>query len=278
MYRSNQNQANQDQSESVKSSAKTVEEAIDRALEQLKLSRDQVDIEIISEGSRGIFGFGAEDATVLLTPKSPAPEQASVASSDDALSNTDNLVDEAKEAGKDASETLETPETGPPIIDNKTIDPAIQERAKGILEEILARMSVTANISTRLGQDLVDPEETPPLTLDITGHDLGLLIGRRGETLRALQFVLRQILSKEAGRWVSVVVDVESYLVRRRKTLQQLADKMADRVVFSGRKVAMEPMPAQERRLIHIQLRNHEHVYTNSAGDGDRRKVVIFPK
>jgi len=125
---------------------------------------------------------------------------------------------------------------------------------------------------------LVDPGERPPLTLDITGADLGLLIGRKGETLRALQFVMRQILSKEAGRWVPVVVDVESYLVRRRKNLQQLADKMADRVVFSGRKVALEPMPAQERRIVHIQLRNHQHVYTNSVGEGERRKVVILPR
>jgi len=277
MYRSNQNQADQNQSASVKSSAKTVEQAIDRALEQLSLSRDQVDIEIISEGSRGIFGFGAEDATVLVTPKSSSPE---AASGDEAPSDSSDLIAKVEEAASvdEAAKTSETPEVEAPASDGKVIDPVIQERAKEILEEILTRMSVTADISTRMGHDLVEPGEAPPLTLDITGHDLGLLIGRRGETLRALQFILRQILSKEAGRWVPVVVDVESYLVRRRKTLQQLADRMADRVVFSSRKVTLEPMPAQERRIIHIQLRNHEHVYTNSVGDGDRRKVVILPK
>lgn len=250
--------------ESVKSSAKTVETAINQALEQLNLSREQVDVEIISEGKSGIFGLGAEDAQVLVTPKAPSADIGGDAS---ALSN----------AGEIAADTVEEV-IKEPAADSDLIDPALQERAREILQDILARMSVTADVSARTGTDLVDPGERPPLTLDITGADLGLLIGRKGETLRALQFVMRQILSKEAGRWVPVVVDVESYLVRRRKNLQQLADRMADRVVFSGRKVALEPMPAQERRIVHIQLRNHQHVYTNSVGEGERRKVVILPK
>ncbi len=254
--------------ESVKSSAKTVETAISQVLEQLNLSRDQVDVEIISEGSRGIFGLGAEDAQVLVTPKVPPTEAGGDASaSDSAVETATEIVEEPE-----ISATKET------AADSDLIAPDLQERAREILQEILARMSITADVSARTGTDLVDPGERPPLTLDITGADLGLLIGRKGETLRALQFVMRQILSKEAGRWVPVVVDVESYLVRRRKNLQQLADKMADRVVFSGRKVALEPMPAQERRIVHIQLRNHQHVYTNSVGEGERRKVVILPR
>ncbi|HHJ06649.1 MAG TPA: protein jag [Anaerolineae bacterium] len=256
--------------ESVKSSAKTVEAAIDQALEQLNLSRDQVDVEIISEGKSGIFGLGAEDAQVLVTPKAP-----------DAGDDTpvlDSAAETAVEAAEEIINKSKVSATRETAADSDLIDPALQERAGEILQEILTRMSITADVSARIGKDLVDPGERPPLTLDITGADLGLLIGRKGETLRALQFVMRQILSKEAGRWVPVVVDVESYLVRRRKSLQQLADRMADRVVFSGRKVALEPMPAQERRIVHIQLRNHQHVYTNSVGEGERRKVVILPK
>ncbi len=256
--------------ESVKSSAKTVEAAIDQALEQLNLSRDQVDVEIISEGKSGIFGLGAEDAQVLVTPKAP-----------DAGDDTpvlDSAAETAVEAAEEIIDKSEVSATRETAADSDLIDPALQERAGEILQEILTRMSITADVSARIGKDLVDPGERPPLTLDITGADLGLLIGRKGETLRALQFVMRQILSKEAGRWVPVVVDVESYLVRRRKSLQQLADRMADRVVFSGRKVALEPMPAQERRIVHIQLRNHQQVYTNSVGEGERRKVVILPK
>ncbi len=256
--------------ESVKSSAKTVEAAIDQALEQLNLSRDQVDVEIISEGKSGIFGLGAEDAQVLVTPKAP-----------DAGDDTpvlDSAAETAVEAAEEIINKSKVSATRETAADSDLIDPALQERAGEILQEILIRMSITADVSARIGKDLVDLGERPPLTLDITGADLGLLIGRKGETLRALQFVMRQILSKEAGRWVPVVVDVESYLVRRRKSLQQLADRMADRVVFSGRKVALEPMPAQERRIVHIQLRNHQQVYTNSVGEGERRKVVILPK
>ncbi len=259
--------------ESVKSSAKTVETAINQALEQLNLSRDQVDVEIISEGKSGLFGLGAEDAQVLVTPKAP-----SAYVSGDALTSADSTGKIATETVEEVSKEPENFAVKETAANSNLIDPALQEQARGILQEILARMSITANVSARTGTDLVDPGERPPLTLDITGADLGLLIGRKGETLRALQFVMRQILSKEAGRWVPVVVDVESYLVRRRKSLQQLADRMADRVVFSGRKVALEPMPAQERRIVHIQLRNHQHVYTNSVGEGERRKVVIFPR
>ncbi len=258
--------------ESVKSSAKTVETAINQALEQLNLSREQVDVEIISEGKSGLFGLGAEDAQVLVTPKAPPTDAGGDAPAPD---STGEIATEIVEEVVEEPEISAARETA---ADSDLIDPALQERAREILQEILTRMSVTADISARIGTDLVDPGERPPLTLDITGADLGLLIGRKGETLRALQFVMRQILSKEAGRWVPVVVDVESYLVRRRKSLQQLADRMADRVVFSGRKVALEPMPAQERRIVHIQLRNHQHVYTNSVGEGERRKVVILPK
>jgi spoIIIJ-associated protein len=158
------------------------------------------------------------------------------------------------------------------------IDEATHKRAKEILETLLEKMSVKGEVQVRMGHNLVELGETPPLTLDVTGPDLGVLIGKRGETLRALQFVVRQILSKEAGHWIPVVVDVESYLVRRRKSLKQLANRMADRVAFSKRKVVLEPMSAQERRIIHLQLREHEQVYTQSIGDGERRKVVIYPK
>ncbi len=213
------------------------------------------------------MGLGAEEAVVVLTPKPPAPSAEATTIAPPAANNGDpgNVSDEPAAAARNV----------PPAAE---IDVRIQERAKEILQTLLEKMSLKVDVSARIGYDLVEPDEIPPLTLDITGTDLGLLIGRRGETLRALQFVTRQILNKEAGQWVPVVVDVESYLVRRRKTLKQLATRMADRVVFSGRRVTLEPMPAQERRIIHIQLRDHDKVYTQSTGEGDRRKVVILPK
>ncbi len=245
----------QNQNESVKSKGKTVEEAIASGLAQLNLTEAQVDIEIVNQGSRGILGLGAEEAVVILTPKTA--ETTSVES----------------ETSAD-----ESPVAADPNADDTALDPALAQRAEEVLRELLSKMSIDGTVTSRLGTDLIDDGETPPMVLDITGSDLGLLIGRRGETLRALQFITRQILNKEMGHWVPVVVDVESYLVRRRKTLQQLAMRMADRVVFSGRRVALEPMPAQERRIIHMQLRDHDKVYTESTGEGERRKVVILPK
>ncbi len=226
----------------------------------MNLPREAVDVEILQPGSRGILGLGAEDAVVRLTPRPTAAEPTAP----------------PPEAPAEAP-AAETPAAEGDESDDR-FNPTVRQRATEILQTLLQKMGVQADINLRIGDDLVEPDETPPLTLDITGPDLGLLIGRRGETLESLQFVLRQILNKEMGRWVPVVVDVESYRVRRRKSLKQLADRMADRVAFSRKKIVLEPMPAQERRIIHLQLRNHEHVYTHSVGEGDQRKVVIFPK
>lgn len=250
------------------SSGKTVQDAINQGLQQLNLSEDQVEIEIIKEGSRGIFGFGAEEAVVQLAPKGqPTTKPESETPQAEAITK-DHVTTPLKEAEEKGEYAPLAPE----------VDEATHKRGKEILETLLEKMSVKGEIQVRVGHNLVEPGETPPLTLDVTGPDLGVLIGKRGETLRALQFVVRQILSKEAGHWIPVVVDVESYLVRRRKSLKQLANRMADRVAFSKRKVVLEPMSAQERRIIHLQLREHEHVYTQSIGDGERRKVVIYPK
>ena len=267
--------------ESLSSSGKTVQDAIDQGLRQLNLSEDQVEVEVIKEGSRGIFGFGSEAAVVQLTPKalSTTEPEAETSTSDvsaeiaDIPNDDATLVETSPEKVEKRQAESESPRLGVPGVDETT-----QKRAKEILETLLEKMSVEAEVVVRIGDDLVETDEVSPLTLDITGHDLGVLIGRRGETLRSLQFVVRQILSKEAGCWVPVVVDVESYLVRRRKSLKQLADRMADQVALRQRKVTLEPMSAQERRIIHLQLREHDDVYTQSIGDGEIRKVVIFPK
>lgn len=255
-----QKQADQNQNASVKSKGKSVDEAIKYGLAALNTTADQVDIEVINEGSRGILGIGAEDAEVKLTLK---PEL---------MPETDPVEETSPVLEVVAEDTSDAPETG------DSFDADLAKHAEDILQELLTKMGVEATVSSRIGTDLVESDEEPPLTLDVSGEDLGLLIGRRGETLRALQFITRQILNKDAGRWVPAIVDVESYLVRRRRTLQQLATRMADRVVFSGRRVMMEPMPANERRIIHMQLRNHDKVYTQSTGEGERRKVVILPK
>ncbi|MEM7034386.1 MAG: RNA-binding cell elongation regulator Jag/EloR [Chloroflexota bacterium] len=261
----------------VEITGKTVEEAIQAGLSQLNLTEADVDVEIVQEGSRGIFGFGAEEAVVKLTPKSDTTTiEADTASMDTAT--VSNKLPQAHENETEA----EIPEEPQAEVLSNTVDESIpdtvQQRAKEVLETLLEKMSVPAEVVIRSGEDLVEEDEEPPLSLDIVGNDLGVLIGRRGETLRSLQFIVRQILSKEEGHWVPVIVDVESYLVRRRKSLKQLADRMAEKVISSNRKVTLEPMTGQERRIIHLQLRDHEDVYTQSIGEHERRKVVIYPR
>ena len=114
--------------------------------------------------------------------------------------------------------------------------------------------------------------------LDIRGTDLAALIGRRGETLENLQYLTRLLAAKEIGHYLNLVLDVEGYKSHREQMLQQLAQRMAERVVTSHKPAALEPMPANERRIVHITLRDHPGVRTESVGTGENRKVTIVPK
>ncbi len=116
------------------------------------------------------------------------------------------------------------------------------------------------------------------LHLDIEGTDLGPLIGRRGETLDNLQYLLRLMINQKIHKWKNIIIDVEHYKERRLNQLRQLADRMADQVARTGRAISLEPMPANERRIVHMVLRDHPNVYTESYGEGPRRKVHIFAR
>jgi spoIIIJ-associated protein len=123
-----------------------------------------------------------------------------------------------------------------------------------------------------------DEEGSRPVLADIHGDDLGVLIGRRAEILTALQYIVNLIVSKQAGHWVQVNIDVEGYRARRERQLRQMARRMADQAVKTGHRQSLEPMPANERRLIHIELRDHPDVITQSVGEEPGRKVTIVPK
>lgn len=153
----------------------------------------------------------------------------------------------------------------------------LERQARETLEELLAKMKVQADVTAQWGQPS-EPGESAPLMLDVRGDDLSQLIGWRGETLTALQYITRVIVAKQVGRLVNVVVDVEGYKARREQQLRRLAERMAEQALAHGRTVVLEPMPASERRLVHIALRDHPGVRTESVGEGERRKVTIVPK
>ena len=155
------------------------------------------------------------------------------------------------------------------------------EIAAQILREILAIMQFNAEVETYQPEpnEQDTSEDGPPHIINIVGHDnLDDLIGRRGETLSALQYLTRLIISKQTASRANIMVDVESYRHRRIDRLEQLATRMADQAVETNRTVTMEPMPPHERRIIHMVLRHRDDVETESKGQGDERRVTIIPK
>jgi spoIIIJ-associated protein len=260
------------ENESLDVSANTVDEAIEEGLAKLGLPRERVNIEVIKEGKRGVFGIGAEKALVRLTPRRPEPKPAVERPAPAAEKPKSRPVEPRAEVAAEKK-----PEPGPPPVATADRD-TVGDLAAGFLADLLNHMGINASVTARSASDLVEPGETPPLVLDVTGDDLGILIGRRSETLQALQFMVRLMINRELNRWEPIIVDVQSYRVRRRNSLRQMAEKMAERAAASRKRVVLEAMPAHERRIIHIALRDHPQVVTKSVGSDDNRKVTIVPK
>jgi spoIIIJ-associated protein len=155
-------------------------------------------------------------------------------------------------------------------------DPEL-DTAREVVEELLQRMRMRASVSAKW----TEPEgagEAPHALVDIHGPDLGIMVSRRGEALTALQYLARMIASHKLGRPLPVIVDVEGYRKRREEQLRRMARRAAEQAVERARTVELEPMPANERRIIHLELRDHPGVTTESVGLGRSRKVTILPK
>jgi len=155
----------------------------------------------------------------------------------------------------------------------------IAEKAEEVLETLLAMMEVTASVVPQVSPPVEGEEGADvPVAFDIEGDDLGILIGRRGQTLACLQYLVRLIVAHQTKAWVPIVVDVEGYKQRRYEALQALAWRMAERVKTNGVTFKLEPMPANERRIVHLALADHPEVTTQSTGVGEARRVVISLK
>jgi spoIIIJ-associated protein len=236
----------------------TVDAAVEAGLAQLGVTRDQVTVEVVREGSRGVLGIGARDALVRLTL----------------------LAEEAEPSPAPAPAPEPEPEPVPepePELQPRPTQEEILSLASEILGELLERMQIEAEIHPRVSEPRY-PGDTSSLVLDLQGDDLGFLIGRKGETLAAVQHLLRLMVNKVVQQRIHLVVDVEGYKVRREDALKKLALRIADQATRRRRRIALEPMNAYERRIIHITLRNHPTVVTESVGEGPRRKVTIVPK
>jgi spoIIIJ-associated protein len=175
------------------------------------------------------------------------------------------------------------PREATPAATSPQVQPIMPDESAAVqrlLQAVLDRMKYKVQIVERDPAELngYDEQDEPTLVLDIRGGDLSTLIGRRGETLDGLQYLIRLLVAKELGHYLHIVLDVEGYKAHRAQMLKQLALRMAERVVTTRKPAALEPMPANERRIVHLALRDHTQVRTESVGMGENRKVTIIPQ
>ncbi len=206
---------------SVEVSARTVDEAVSEALEQLGVTKDQVDIEVMEEGSKGLLGLlGSKPARVIVTQR--------------------------------------------PTLEWKA------QRTGEFVRDLLKTMDIGAEVTASVKDDMI--------FVDIEGDNLGLLIGRRGQTLDALQYLTALASNRGEGEWTRIVLDVEGYRGRREETLRGLARRLAEKASAGSRRVVLDPMNALERRIIHNELQGFAGVETHSEGKDPYRRVIILPE
>lgn len=204
-------------SKTVKKSAKTVQEAVALALAELRLSKDDVIVNVIEEGSKGIFGLGAKDAVVEVT---------------------------------------------------SNVNP--EERAREFLTEVFTCMGMRIDI------DITREEKM--MKVNLSGENMGIIIGKHGDTLDALEHLLSLAVNRGDGDYVKVILDTENYREKRRATLVRLAENLASSISEQKKKITLEPMSSNERRIIHATLQNNPNVDTYSIGEEPYRKIVIALK
>jgi spoIIIJ-associated protein len=229
---------------SAEGSGRTVEEAIREALRVLGARREDVDLMVLDEGSRGVLGLGSRMARVRLTLLSEMDEEEG---------------------------TLSPPGAAPPAaVLSDAAAAELVELAQSVTSSLLDVMGFRATLSGR--------EDAGQVHVSVIGPDLAPLIGRRGQTLEALDLLVNLIVAHRQGRRIPVIVDVERYRERRVETLQDMARRFAERVRRSGRPLSLKPMSAAERRIIHTTLAADGGVATHSEGEEPERRVVITPR
>lgn len=282
--------------------APTVEEALQQGLAQLGLTADAVSVEVLDSGTKGLFGLGGRQVRVRLTVNPPPGEYKPV------VVDTPIEVKEKPKAApraerkpvsspkgapaKKAESTPKTKEQKPRHTEKKPVAAVeasaptkkverpdhdqLLDSAEEVVSKLINYLGMKAQVSANYDETSTDDRRS--VQVDVRGEDLSALIGRHAETLAAFQHIASLIVGKKTQQWVQLTVDVEGYRSRREKQIRQLANRMADQVTKTGRKVTMEPMTANERRVVHIELRGHPAVTTESTGEDPYRKVVILPK
>ena len=307
--------------ESIEASGKSVDEAVLQALSRLGKRRDEVEIKVLQEPSRGTFGIGSKDARVRVTVRSAnagaiiTPEMADAILGPDETFPEEELVDEGEEFEGEEEELVDEGEEfedeeelefdeeeleddePAPFLSSVAIPPELASNlglgdvsaAEGEMQEVETPTREDVEITVDILQHIlrymnipatVQVRSTEPLTLNIHGihENLGLLIGRRGETLAALQLLVSLIVGHRTRHRMRIIIDAENYRERREENLRSLALRVAQQVRNYRRSIALEAMPPHERRIVHIALSDSKDISTESIGEGEARRVVISLK
>jgi spoIIIJ-associated protein len=254
---------------STESEGETIDEAIAKALATLHVDRDQAEIEIVSDATKGLFGFGGKKARVRATVRTPLAARLAEAIGEPSAPSS--RVDDSRETFRDARDNMPHQQTRTARTAEVTYAADFTDRARTTLMDLLTLIGTPCTVDARPG------DEAGMIVLDVTGDSGGLLIGRRGQTLDAIEYVLNRILARDDEAAGRVIVDVERYRERRREYLNTLAQRLAAKVKESGRAVTLNPMSPRDRRIVHLALQADAAVATRSQGDGHFRKMLIVP-
>jgi spoIIIJ-associated protein len=166
------------------------------------------------------------------------------------------------------------------VVNPDRVDAEDETLVKDVVRELLTQMGIEADVVAvdNPSSMALTAEDPPTIFIDILGRDLGMLIGRRGDNLSQIQYMVNLLCNKRIGEWTRVVVDVEGYRVRREESLIGLAERVARQVSRTRRPMVLEPMPPNERRIVHITLREHPEVMTESNGEGANRRITVMPR
>ena len=278
-----------------------VDTAVDLALKELKINREDAEIEVLEESSNGFLGIGSKLARVRVTAREEEPAAAKKSSFDDldailaglpensALTLPDEVradydkfeaeeredakareraarKEKSRKSKKKYSLSLEDTM----LYEVKKLEPAKDHPLEAFLRDIATQMGIDLDFSVKANDELV--------FVEITGKDTGTIIGKRGSTLDAVQCLASYVVNKDSDKYIRVILDAENYREKREKTLVNLANRLAGKVERSGRPTTLEPMNPYERKVIHCTLQNHPNVKTRSEGKDPYRKVIIETK
>ena len=236
---------------------KNVDEALEQALNELKTTRDKVNIEVIEEAKNGLFGLFSKKAKIRVTLK-------------DAAAKIGDVVEEALDNSKEEyKNTVVDTDTEAAVKKEFVVDEEAVQAGKEFLQKIFHSMKIEVVM-----EKFVNKADST-VTLKLHGPDMGILIGKHGQTLDALQYLTNLVANKNSSERIRIIIDVEDYRERRIETLSRLAVRLADKVKRNGERVVLEPMNPHERKIIHMALQNDRRITTLSEGEEPYRKVVI---